>query len=131
MRRWLARIGVPPWVLFVPPDLRQFAGRYANPELWPYLYGMQHDEKDAKSVLQAHHKEALSCATKLSKAADKALATTVDAAIPPEIIETLEPRLVHIAIRQHLLVNGRFDVAQRFGESCGLTPASCAADGAG
>ena len=80
-----------------------------------------------KGLLQAHHKEAVSCATKLGKAADKALAASVDAAVPPEAIKTLEPRLVHIAIRQHLLVSGRFDVAQRFGEACGLTPASPAA----
>ena len=42
---WKAR-GLPLEMLYVPTHLVRFANLYANPNVWPSLYGLQHDEKD-------------------------------------------------------------------------------------
>ena len=46
MRRWMRRDGIPEQVVFPPEHCRKLAGIYADEDLWPKLYGMQHDEKD-------------------------------------------------------------------------------------
>jgi hypothetical protein len=43
--------GVPLGVFIVPDHLRQLGGLYSDPELWPTLYGLQHDEKDVYRVI--------------------------------------------------------------------------------
>ena len=48
VRRWSR---VPSWVFDVPQHLRAYAGRYSDPEMWPTLYGLQHDEKDVFRVV--------------------------------------------------------------------------------
>ena len=48
VRRWSR---VPFWVFDVPQHLRAYAGRYSDPEKWPTLYGLQHDEKDMFRVV--------------------------------------------------------------------------------
>eukprot|EP00966_Prymnesium_polylepis_P232728 5382559-Prymnesium_polylepis.1 len=37
--------GVPFGVFIVPDHLREIGGLYPDPELWPTLYGLQHDER--------------------------------------------------------------------------------------
>ena len=48
VKKWCLRSGIPPQTLsaFCPPHLRCFHNLYANPELWPKLCFLQHDEKD-------------------------------------------------------------------------------------
>jgi len=43
--------GVPLGVFIVPDHLRDFAGTYSDEEMWPYLIGIQHDEKDVHRVI--------------------------------------------------------------------------------
>jgi outer membrane murein-binding lipoprotein Lpp len=51
LRLWLAASGIPEWLVFVPSHLAAYAGRYSDPDLWPSLYGLQHDEKDMFRVV--------------------------------------------------------------------------------
>lgn len=73
---------------------------------------------DARAVLQSHHKELVTAATKLSKVTDKAIGTNVEGVLPAGM--TLDTALVNHAIHQHLLISGRFAVAERFAVACGL-----------
>ena len=50
LRPWLRRQGVPPEVLLVPPHLVHYKELYSDPQLWPSMYILAHDEKDMKWV---------------------------------------------------------------------------------
>ena len=77
---------------------------------------------DTRAVVAAHHKEVASLSTKLGKAADKALGPSVEGAVPPG--QSLDPALVNQAVHQHLLVAGRFEIAAKFADACGLNVAA-------
>jgi len=72
---------------------------------------------DARGTVQGHHRELVSAATKLGKAADKVIGPSLENAIPHL---GFDPALVNAAIHQHLLVAGRFDVAECFGRELEL-----------
>ena len=72
---------------------------------------------DARGTVQGHHRELVSAATKLGKAADKTIGPSMENAIPHL---GFDPALVNAAVHQHLLVAGRFDVAECFGRELGL-----------
>jgi hypothetical protein len=76
------------------------------------------DAHDARTVLQSHHKDQATAATKLSKLTDKVIGTSVEGVVPPGV--TLDTVLVNRAIHQHLLISGRFAVAELFASACGL-----------
>ena len=78
------------------------------------------DAADAKATLQAHHKEVIAAASKLSKVADKASGPSVECAVPAGM--TLDAQLMHEAVYQHLLVAGQFNVAESFRAACELEP---------
>ena len=81
-------------------------------------------ELDGPGVIKAYQKELVTVANKVSKVADKVLETKgIDAAVPPEIANSLDPTLVNIAIWQYLLQVGSFDVARKYIEAVGLVPA--------
>ena len=50
LKKYLSRRGLPAEVLFPPPHLVKHHDDLSDPELWPTLFGVQHDEKDSYRV---------------------------------------------------------------------------------
>ena len=57
IEQWWEDQGLPIELLFVPCHLLPLFNAYADPAIWPTLYGLQHDEKDLHQVASFSYRQ--------------------------------------------------------------------------